>query len=341
MGVKERFPLVERKYRELHPGSALPWDNGACPVLATSYKVMYMEVMLLHLAGYADVTFLPAQRDAPGVWHGIQEVTVDASHREGARDLLGTCLGLTRDLLGTFPAPILFGCQGNQLWKTLGFTLTRRPDGVWHYVFDSMKRCNASASGVGSVGRGVEPWAFTSFWAEKRLEVETRYLELYPLERLPWHGVPSRCMNTSVAGRPRMGNASKVLFMELEMHRRDGVLEMQKADPPGSGLMWHDIQRFIVPRDKRPIFDAGNIPSQVSCASDKTGVRKYKTVYRIWRTFGMSELTQSDGSLLFVCTEAAVASAQRVDAAAAKKARTEPPNALDMLATCAAPASGK
>jgi hypothetical protein len=300
-GIQDRLDVIEGRFRELYPETVLPWDNGMYPQLPSSNKVLYLELMLAHRLGGLEVTWAESLDETP-TWHRILKVVAKPSQRRGSP-------------VPGLPWQFLFSFKGNIRWKSMGFTLTRTSDSVWHYVLEPAADCRVTVPapfrGPPRAG-GQTPWTFTQEWAQKRTAIETRYLELYPLEaRLPWHD-----------GRgAAVGNTSKALYIQLEMHCRDGVVTMTKADPPGSGLMWHDIQRITVPRDKLPIFDAGLVPSQYSCwiSREKQAERAeaeqrkhmYKTVHKIWRTFGLVETAQADGSLVYECTMAAVANIQR------------------------------
>mmetsp|Transcript_44819 Transcript_44819/g.93892 ORF Transcript_44819/g.93892 Transcript_44819/m.93892 type:complete len:147 (-) Transcript_44819:23-463(-) len=110
-------------------------------------------------------------------------------------------------------------------------------------------------------GRGNEPWKFTAMWPEMRMETEQRFRKIMG---------PNADGALAVLGPSRyMSNSIKVAYMELMMNQHTSTIELERFSTE-ENAEWHGIKRFVVRKDKRPAFDAGFVPSVVSCNEDPT-----------------------------------------------------------------------
>ena len=311
-GWAGKLAVVERKFREVCRGTAegarLPWEeegHATCDV-PPSHKVLYTELMIHHRTGVAQLTF-----GAPH-WHGIRRVVVSPDKREafdaGFVPSWTSCTGSG--------GPISYKTV-RRVWVEMGFSGTRCKGKRLCYEFTVPSSVPSSVPSVSEAvvkrGRGVEPWTFAKAWVEKRVAIEERYQEVMtevtrsmPKEEAvslvaPWEGL-------------RVGNSGRVLYMELMLHRHDGTVEltMFPREERDRGGRWHGIKKITVPADKRSDFDAGIVPSLVSCtqralvdgarSAQSASPINYKTVHRIWRRSGFLEKLLHDGSLEYTYT---------------------------------------
>jgi len=166
--------------------------------------------------------------------------------------------------------------------------------------------CGEGASGAGKrkgehwramVQEGTYPKRYKDVerWAGIRKEREAKFKKHFEDmgvdEQIPWK---RDTMNDS-------GNKLKVLYMYLIMLSYLGTIEVVRG-PITEGL--YGIIKFIVKKDKRAEFDAGEFTSSTSSEIYRTPKKldpKYKEMYRLWQTAGFLEkfLVES-GDLEFV-----------------------------------------
>jgi len=139
-------------------------------------------------------------------------------------------------------------------------------------------------------GTYSNPSKWTTYWADKRKEVEEKYLADCAAEgqevEVPWMDAVSAA-NT--------GNKSKCLYYLLEGLAKRGVVELAKGDV-GQGFF--GITQILVPKAKRPEFDAADFPSVSSIGMHN---KRYKEMARTWQIAGFREIVDKEsGDLKFV-----------------------------------------
>ena len=146
--------------------------------------------------------------------------------------------------------------------------------------------------------RGFKPAEHTRKWAKRYREMSKTYREICASRNvpatMPWE-------NTGL----HMGNAGKTLYLTLQIHTLNGVIEsLEEVAPCPQAQSWHGIGSFRVAQSKRAAFNATYFPSAAYCREHtQDDTPDWKTMYHHYKSLGFSEYVSQDDSLHFVWTQ--------------------------------------